>query len=104
MKKNLKNYFKNLIKNEIIIGMGAGTISNWIRNLNKAYEFEHEKLKNKFGKSIIFYENLSKFSWFNLGGPAKILFKPESTRTINRISKTYKQFSQNNLWGLDQIL
>ena len=35
---------------------------------------EHEKLKNKFGKSIIFQENLSKFSWFNLGGPAKILF------------------------------
>ncbi len=34
--ENLKNYFKkNLIKNEIIIGMGAGTISNWIRNLKQ---------------------------------------------------------------------
>ena len=30
----LKNYLrKNLIKDEIIIGMGAGTISNWLRNL-----------------------------------------------------------------------
>ena len=43
---------------------------------------EHDKLKNKFGKSIIFHENLSKFSWFNLGGPAKILFKPESTEQL----------------------
>ena len=35
--ENLKNYFKkNLVKNEIIIGMGAGTISNWIRNLKQS--------------------------------------------------------------------
>ena len=32
--ENFKNFFKkNLIKNEIIIGMGAGSISNWMRNL-----------------------------------------------------------------------
>ena len=36
------------------------------------------KLKDKFGKSIIFKESLSKYSWFNLGGPAEILFKPDS--------------------------
>ena len=31
---NLKNFFKtNLFKNEIIIGMGAGSISNWMRSL-----------------------------------------------------------------------
>ena len=35
--QNLKNYFKkNLIKNEIIIGMGAGSISNWMRNLEQS--------------------------------------------------------------------
>ncbi len=33
---NLKNFFKtNLFKNEIIIGMGAGSISNWMRNLEQ---------------------------------------------------------------------
>ena len=26
---------KNLIRNEIIIGMGAGSISNWMRNLKQ---------------------------------------------------------------------
>ena len=32
--ENFKNFFKkNLIKNEIVIGMGAGSISNWMRNL-----------------------------------------------------------------------
>ncbi len=35
--QDFKNYFKkNLIKNEIIIGMGAGSISNWMRNLKKS--------------------------------------------------------------------
>ena len=30
----MKKYFKkNLIKDEIVIGMGAGSISKWIRNL-----------------------------------------------------------------------
>ena len=34
----LRNYMKkNLIKNEIIIGMGAGSISNWMRNLKTIY-------------------------------------------------------------------
>ena len=33
-KDELRKYFqKNLIKNEIIIGMGAGTISSWMRSL-----------------------------------------------------------------------
>ena len=34
--KDFKNFFKkNLIKNEIIIGMGAGSISHWMRDLKK---------------------------------------------------------------------
>ncbi len=43
---------------------------------------EKSELKKKFGKNIIFDENLSKYSWFNLGGPAKILFKPESINQL----------------------
>ncbi len=43
---------------------------------------EQKELKNKFGKNIIFQENLSKYSWFNLGGPAEILFKPESEEQL----------------------
>ena len=35
-----------------------------------------EILQKKFGKNLIFKENLSKYSWFNLGGPADIFFRP----------------------------
>ena len=32
--KDLSNYFKkNLLNDEIIIGMGAGSISKWMRNI-----------------------------------------------------------------------
>ena len=35
--ETFRNFFKkNLIKNEIIIGMGAGSISNWMRNLKES--------------------------------------------------------------------
>ena len=35
-------------------------------------------------KNIYFEEELSKYSWFNLGGPAEIMFKPD---TIEELSK-----------------
>ncbi len=35
-----------------------------------------EILQKKFGKNLILKENLSKYSWFNLGGPADIFFRP----------------------------
>ena len=35
-------------------------------------------LQKKFGKSLIINENLSKYSWFNLGGPADIFFRPNN--------------------------
>ena len=47
-------------------------------------------LKDKFGKNIIFKENLSKYSWFNLGGPAEILFKPDSIEQLIDFLKSIK--------------
>ena len=35
-------------------------------------------LQKKFGKNLIIKENLSKYSWFNLGGAADIFFRPEN--------------------------
>ena len=37
-------------------------------------------LQKKFGQSLRIKENLSKYSWFNLGGAAEIFFRP-----INKI-------------------
>ena len=57
-------------------------------------KLDKEKLKDKYGKNIIFHENLSKYSWFNLGGPARIMFKPDSVEQLvnflKYIDKSYK--------------
>ena len=37
-----------------------------------------ELLKKKFGKNLLLNEKLSKYSWFNIGGPAEIFFKAEN--------------------------
>ncbi len=39
-------------------------------------------VKNKISGTISFNENLSKLSWFNLGGPAKVLFRPKELRKL----------------------
>jgi UDP-N-acetylmuramate dehydrogenase len=41
-------------------------------------------LQKKFGKSLIINESLAKYSWFNLGGPADIFFKPESKDQLKK--------------------
>ena len=50
-------------------------------------------LKKKFGKSLIVSENLSKYSWFNLGGPADIFFRPESK---DQLIEFLKEINENN--------
>jgi len=46
--------------------------------------------KNVSGK-ILFDENLSKYSWFNIGGPAKIIFKPKNLNELSLfLQKTHK--------------
>mgnify|MGYP001159916818 FL=1 len=54
-------------------------------------------LQKKFGKNLIINENLSKYSWFNLGGPADIFFRPESKSQLAEFlniirKKNYKMF------------
>ena len=50
-------------------------------------------LKKKFGKSLIINENLSKYSWVNLGGPADIFFKPEDK---DQLIKFLNEIKDNN--------
>ena len=35
-----------------------------------------KEINKKISGKILFNENLSKLSWFNIGGPAKVVFKP----------------------------
>ena len=41
-----------------------------------------EEIKLKLGKSIFLNEKLANYSWFNLGGPSEIFFKPERVEDI----------------------
>ena len=46
-------------------------------NLNK------DIIQKNFGDNVIINENLSKYSWFNLGGPADIFFRPKNKDNFN---------------------
>ena len=49
-----------------------------------------EEIELKYGKIILFNEKLANYSWFNLGGPSEIFFKPNSIEDIIYFFKTVK--------------
>ena len=62
--------------------MGAGLFQNGCIILKIIYENRYRRIKEKFGNKILINEKLSNYSWFNLGGPADIFFKPDSIEDI----------------------
>ena len=46
-----------------------------------------QKMKEQFGKKILLNETLSKYSWFNLGGKADILFRPDNIDELSSFLK-----------------
>ena len=53
-------------------------------------ELTQKEIKLKFGKKISFNEKLSNYSWFNLGGPSEIFFKPDNIEDIVFLLKNFK--------------
>ena len=49
-----------------------------------------DKIKKKIKGKITFNENLSKFSWFNIGGPAKIVYRPANIKELSFFLKEAK--------------
>ena len=54
------------------------------------------ELKNKISGQILFEENLSKHSWFNLGGPAKVIFKPKNLNELSTFLKNINEINFKN--------
>ena len=54
----------------------------------------NEQLIKKFNKNLSNNIKLSNYSWFNLGGPAEYLFKPENKGQLIEFLKFNKK---NNL-------
>jgi len=55
-----------------------------------------ENIKSKISGKISFNESLSKLSWFNLGGPAKVLFRPKSLLELSIFLKEIKKIKEIN--------
>jgi UDP-N-acetylmuramate dehydrogenase len=49
-----------------------------------------KEIEVKYGKKILFNEKLGNYSWFNLGGPSEVFFKPHSTEDIIFFLKAVK--------------
>ena len=53
-----------------------------------------KEIKKKISGQILFDESLSKHSWFNLGGPAKVIFKPKNLNELSIFLKNCKEFNK----------
>ena len=58
-----------------------------------------ENIKKKISGKISFNESLSKFSWFNLGGPAKVLFRPKNLKELSIFLKEIKGINEIKVLG-----
>jgi len=60
---------------------------------------EIKKIQSKVSGDILFDESLSKYSWFNLGGPAKIIFKPKNLNELSIFLQNAKGFNKIKILG-----
>jgi len=58
------------------------------------------QIKNKISGEILFNENLSKYSWFNLGGEAKVVFKPKNLKELSIFLKNIKEINKVKVLGV----
>jgi len=58
-----------------------------------------KEIKKKISGQILFDEDLSKHSWFNLGGPAKVVFKPKNLSDLSILLKNLKGSNKIKVLG-----
>jgi UDP-N-acetylmuramate dehydrogenase len=59
-----------------------------------------KEVENKVSGKITFEENLAKHSWFNLGGPAKVLFRPKNIHELSIFLKNIRGFNKIKVLGV----
>ena len=71
----LRKFIKqNSFGEKIYIGMGAGSISNWMKNL-KIFFMKIDDIKKSallIDGDIFFNQSIKNLNWFNIGGKTKI--------------------------------
>ncbi len=58
-----------------------------------------KEIRSKVSGQILLDESLSKYSWFNLGGPAKVIFKPKNLNELSIFLKNIKEFEKIKVLG-----
>jgi len=58
-----------------------------------------DEIKSKITGKIYYDENLSKYSWFNLGGAAKVIFKPNTLNELSIFLKKVRGLSKIKVLG-----
>ena len=58
-----------------------------------------KEIEKKISSEILFDTNLSKHSWFNLGGPAKVIFKPKNLNELSIFLKNLREFRKIKVLG-----
>ena len=58
-----------------------------------------KEIEKQISGTILFNESLSKYSWFNIGGPAKVIFKPKSLNELSTFLKKIKEFNNIKVLG-----
>ena len=59
-----------------------------------------KEIKSKVSGQILFDSSLSKYSWFNLGGPAKVVFRPNNLNELSIFLKNIKGFDKIKVLGV----
>ena len=59
-----------------------------------------KEINKKISSQILFDESLSKYSWFNIGGPAKVVFKPNNLNELSIFLKNLKGFNKIKVLGV----
>ena len=60
---------------------------------------EIKEIKKNISSKILFDEKLSKYSWFNIGGPAKIIFKPKNLNELSIFLRNLKGSNKIKVLG-----
>jgi len=58
-----------------------------------------KEIKDEISGKILFDEKLSNYSWFNLGGPAKVVFKPKNLSELSNFLKNLKGYRKIKVLG-----
>ena len=58
-----------------------------------------KEIKSRISGTILFNESLSKYSWFNLGGDSKVIFKPNNLSELSFFLRKIKGFNKVKVIG-----